>query len=84
MQLVDEIVHIKTHEDLSKFVEMLRQEYMANPDGWVNSDLASFLEAMAAWISDSDGYYHNLGQPIPEAETWRTLARILYASKMYE
>jgi hypothetical protein len=37
---------------------------------------ARFLEAMGAWISDSE--------KVPDQPTWKTLADILYASKVYE
>jgi hypothetical protein len=84
MQLVEEIVQIQTHEDLAKFIEKLRREYQDHPGRWENNDLSSFLEAMVAWVADSEGYYRNHGQPVPDAETWRTLARVLYASRMYE
>ncbi len=46
--------------------------------------LAWQLSAMASWIEDMDGYYKNIGELLPQTPSWRTLADILYASKMYE
>lgn len=84
MDLADMIMQIQSHNDLATFIESLRQDFIDNPQNWENRDLSSFLEAMSAWVSDADGYYQNVGQPLPNAEVWRTVASILYASKIYE
>ena len=81
---ISEISHIQNHKDLSEFIGKLRRDYLENPDSWENQDLPSYLEALAAWLSDSGGYYRNTDQPMPTAETWKTIATILYASKIYE
>jgi hypothetical protein len=53
-------------------------------DEWENVTLDSFLEAMESWIRSMDNYYKNTGQPIPVAPSWRTLADILWAARVYE
>ena len=75
---------IVSRDDLVAFVRRLRCDLLENRDAWENSTLDSYLEAMAAWIEDSDGYYRNMGQPVPQTPSWKTLADILLAAKVYE
>jgi len=84
MDFMNAISSIKTSKDLSKFVENLRQDLLANPDKWENENLDTFLNALAAWVSDLDGYYLNNKKQIPEATTWQTVALILLAARSYE
>lgn len=43
------------------------------------------LEAMAARVTDRDGYFHNIeGHSAPQQPSWRLFAQILAASTMYE
>lgn len=75
---------IRTKEDFVSYVYELSQDYRNNPDTWENNDLGSYLEALAAWVDDMDGYYINTGQPVPEKPTWLNIADILLAAKVYE
>lgn len=84
MDLNQSIEKIASRHDLARFVEQLRQDLEDNPDQWENCSLDSYLEAMAAWLHDMDGYYRNQGLAIPSAPSWRTIAQILLASKSYE
>ena len=47
-------------------------------------DLPAFLEAMAAWVEDMEGYYQNRGEELPDQPRWRTLGEILLAARVYE
>ena len=84
MNIQDQVDGIKSREDLSKFVDEMRFSLSKGGKGWENTDLASYLEAMAAWISDMDGYFENIGEPCPEKPTWKTFAQILAAATIYE
>lgn len=84
MSLVEKLSKIQNRKDLSSFIVALREDLISNPDDWENPDLSSFLEAMAAWVSDMDGYYQNMGISFDERPSWRTIADILYASRIYE
>ncbi len=75
---------IATREDLVKFVEALSNESSSASKNWENKDLPSFLEAMAAWIEDMDGYYQNKGESMPSQPSWKTIGEILKAATMYE
>lgn len=84
MDFMSEISRIQNNKDLAKFVENLRQDLLANPDKWENANLDTFLNALAAWVSDSEGYFQNSKKQIPEATTWQTVALILLAARSYE
>jgi hypothetical protein len=55
-----------------------------NPGEWENKTLPDYLESMASWTEDMDGYYQNMGLPMPENINWKVFANILVAAKMYE
>ncbi len=69
---------------LAAFVRALLRDMRESPDTNENRDLGSYLEAMAAWIEDMDGYYADRGEPLPEQPSWRTVAEILAAAAVYE
>lgn len=82
--LHDQIEGIDSKERLADFVAALLQDLESNRSEWENITLDSFLEAMENWIRSMDNYYKNTGQAIPITPSWRTLADILYASRIYE
>lgn len=50
---------------------------------WENGDLHSYLEAFAAWLADSDGYYGNLYEATPR-NGWEVVNDALRAATIYE
>jgi hypothetical protein len=82
--LIDSINTLKSKEDFIRFIELLVSDLKNNPDEWVNQSLESYLEAVASWTEDMEGYYQNNNLPIPTEITWNVLANILMAAKMYE
>ncbi|MFJ4659042.1 hypothetical protein ACIP5Y_47870 [Nocardia sp. NPDC088792] len=46
--------------------------------------LEEFLEALAAWVSDSEGWYQNFGKELPSHGDWTFFARALAAAAVYE
>ncbi|RAP75660.1 DUF7660 family protein [Paenibacillus montanisoli] len=84
MQPHELINDIKSKEDFLKFLTALRNDLSTNDEDWENPTLARYLEAMEAWITDSDAYYINTNQLVPKQPTWKTFADILYAAKIYE
>lgn len=79
-----EIKKIRTREDFTSFLRSLKRDYLENSQSWENKDIAAFLEAMASWVEDMDGFYMNQGLPIPEKPDWKTFADILMGGKLYE
>jgi hypothetical protein len=70
--------------DFVAFVRTLADQCRRRPEEWENRDLPSYLEAMAAWVEDMDGYYQNRGEAVPDQPTWKTLKDILQAARVYE
>jgi hypothetical protein len=68
-----------------RFVKDLLHDYRTEGGGWENHDLESFLEALAAYTQDIDGYYENEGIDVnPNEPSWRLFSDMLYGARMYE
>ena len=78
------INEISSKEDFVGFVELLIANLNSNPNEWVNKTLSEYLEGVASWTNDMEGYYENNKIPIPENINWKVFANILMAAKMYE
>ena len=65
------------------FVKALSNDLRENPATWENGSLDRFLEAIAAWVKDMDGYYASQRKLVPDPD-WKVVADILMAAKMYE
>lgn len=75
---------IKTREDFVSFVYELSKDFRTNPQSWENKDIGAFLEALAGWVEDMDGYYLGQGQSVPDKPDWKNVADMLMAAKIYE
>lgn len=80
----DIIPSIQTRDDLAGFIGALADDLRRNPDAWENATLGSFLDALAAWTNDMDGYYRNINEEAPVAPQWKTFADMLAAARVYE
>ncbi len=76
--------NVGSREDLVAYINRLRDEYRADPEAWENNSLERFLDALAAWIDDSPGYWSNIGQPNSEQPDWSWVALALRAATLYE
>jgi predicted Ser/Thr protein kinase len=84
MTAKDDLSKIVSKEDLADFIETLRDNFVQSSSEWENPTMDRYLDAMAAWVRDMDGYYRNAGENPPIQPTWRTVADILVAAKIYE
>jgi hypothetical protein len=85
MTSLNEQVHaIRSRKDFIYFARALLRNLEESPDEWENVDLRSYLDALAAWVEDMDGYYQNRGESVPEQPNWMILGHILLAAKVYE
>ena len=75
---------VRTPADLVALIDELSRDLEANPDAWENSDLPSFLAAMAAFISDVEGFYRSTGQELDTQPPWRVIADVLMGARVYE
>ncbi|MFF3446728.1 hypothetical protein ACFYXJ_06245 [Streptomyces sp. NPDC002667] len=76
--------HVDSREALAAFVRSLQRSHAEDVSSWENPDLPSFLEALAAWIDDADGWYSDTGHELPAKGDWKFFARALRAATLYE
>jgi len=82
---LDQVVHdIDSRHALVAFVRLLRNDLKENPEYWENDSLERYLNAMAAWVEDMDGYYQNQNMSMPEVIEWGVFGQILLAARVYE
>jgi hypothetical protein len=84
MDVVEARDSIETRQDLARFVLALRHDLLNNEDAWENPTLDRFLEALAAWIADMEGYFKNQNVPEPDRPDWRLVGQMLFAASIYE
>jgi hypothetical protein len=84
MELLEQVKHMKTREDFVAFLHSLVRDFRERPEQWENTSLEAYLEAMAAWVQDMDGYYRKCGERVPKHLTWKNLGEMLLAARIYE
>jgi hypothetical protein len=68
-----------------RFIDLLRQDLVDNPETWENKTLDNFLDALSAYAEDIQGYYDNTKQDVNANEAnWQTFADILRGASVYE
>jgi hypothetical protein len=84
MELLEQVKHIKTRADFVAFIHSLVRDFRERPEHWENASFEAYLETMAAWVQDRDGYYLKGGEKVPKHLTWKNLGEILLAARIYE
>ena len=84
LSLSQAVWEIESSEDLAAFVMQLSGDVEEQPGTWENPELGRYLEALAAWTRDMDGYFKNRGEEVPARPTWRLVGMMLLAAKYYE
>lgn len=84
MQLTDKAETVNSRSELAEFINTLKRGFNNNAGSWENASLGEFLEALSAWVEDMDGYYLNNKLPVPGQPTWKMIAEMLLAAKVYE
>lgn len=82
--ITEKVFAIETKENFLEFMQWLMVDFKERPGEWENNDLASYLDAIASWTEDMDGFFINFNLPVPENVDWKTFAMILLAAKGYE
>lgn len=68
-----------------EFLEMLRKDFLDNPESWGNKTLPDFLEALSSYTEDIQGYYNNMKQDInADQPNWQTFADLFKGATIYE
>lgn len=66
--------NLSTRDELVRFIANLRADLDTNSHGWENATLPRYLEAMQAWLADSQ---------LADEPKWRLLAKSLLAASQY-
>ncbi|MNK14534.1 hypothetical protein D3C87_326570 [compost metagenome] len=76
---------VKDRQSFIKFLDLLRQDLLQQPENWENKTLPDFLEALAAYTEDIQGYYDNTDANVDaEKAAWSTFADIFKGAQVYE
>ena len=77
-------IKVITKKDFVRLLHQLSDDFKSNPDKWENTSIDDYLDAMAAWVDDMDGYYLNFGREVPKQINWSVIADIVIAARDYE
>ncbi|WP_313385426.1 hypothetical protein [Chishuiella sp.] len=76
---------VTNRQSFIKFIELLRQDFLENPNEWENKTIDDFLDAISSYSEDIQGYYDNMKLNInADDANWSTFADILKGAKIYE
>lgn len=78
------VKNIRNREDFVSFLGELQKDFQDNKGEWENTTVDSYLNAVSAWVADSDEYYINQNQQQPENMNWKAIAEMLISGKYYE
>lgn len=72
-------------EDFQGFLWALLEDHREHGHAWENSDLGSYLEALAGFVADLEGYLLHRGEDLEDSRpSWRLFAETLLAARVYE
>jgi hypothetical protein len=81
----DRLDEIKSRSDLVAFVRSLVEGFGSNESGTSHSCTQEYLEALAAWLDESDDYYAYRGErPLTSEIKWKQVGEMLLAATTYE
>jgi len=76
---------VTDRQSFIKFLDLLHKDLLQNPETWDNKTLPDFLEALASYAEDIQGYYDNTDANVDaEKAAWSTFADIFKGAKVYE
>jgi hypothetical protein len=66
------------------FLALIRKLTSGRASKSENTDIVSYLEALEAWLNDSDGFYANVGMEMDTSKaSWQLFGDALQAAKVY-
>lgn len=78
-------IQVTNRQSFIRFLELLHQDFLENESEWENHTLSNFLEALAAYAMDIQGFYDNTNQNInADTASWKVFADIIRGAKIYE
>lgn len=78
-------LEIASRSDFVQFIHALLDNLEQHPEVWENRDLRSYMDALAAFLNDAEGYYRNAKLGVSaDTPSWRLFADSLLAARVYE
>lgn len=75
---------IENKHDFIELIRVLANYLNEHPIDQSDLTVTTYLQSIAAWTNDMDGYYLNRNEEPPQNPTWRTLGEIIVAALYYE
>jgi hypothetical protein len=76
---------VNSRSDLVCFIYALLTNLEKHPEDFENRDLRDYLGALARFLNDAHGYYHNLELNVnADVPSWRLFADCLRAARVYD
>ncbi|MBL7973463.1 MAG: hypothetical protein JNJ85_01030 [Candidatus Kapabacteria bacterium] len=76
---------VTNRQSFIQFLDLLREDFLDNPESWESKTLPDFLETLSAYTGDIQGYYDNMKLNVDADEPdWSTFADIFKGAKIYE
>ena len=75
---------VSSKDELAAFAAEVARQVQAGQARVDNDRIDVYLEAMSAWLADSDGYYHATGVDGAGVAPWARMAAALVAALVYE
>jgi hypothetical protein len=76
---------VTDRQSFIKFIDLLRKNFLENPESLENNTLPDFLESLSAYTADIQGYYDNMKLNInADKPDWSTFADIFKGATIYE
>jgi hypothetical protein len=69
---------------LVRIRERPQAQFETSGHAWENPTLDRYLEALAAWLTDLEGWYAHRQEPMPDQPDWSLVAQMLAAASVYE
>ena len=84
MNIHERISKIHTREEFVEFLNLMINDEQINSEEWNDKSITEYLEGIASWVEDMDGYYKNMNLQIPTNIDWKFIATLMYVGKIYE
>ena len=77
--------NINSRASFIEFIESLHADLLQNKEKWQNSTLETFLETLAQYAMDIQGYYDYAAPGInADNPSWKVFADMLVGASIYE
>ena len=78
-------IKVTDKQSFIDFLKLLSDDFAKHPENWEHRNLGDFLQNMADYTEDIQGYYNNTDQPIDsEVASWKVFYDILMGARIYE